>query len=205
MVNRCIEVFDETYLNDIVSIHLEAFPGFFLTLLGKPFLTELYRGFIDSNEATLWVSFDESGRVNGFAAGTINPESFFIKLRNKKFLSFLIASLKAMILNPVVVMRKLFSAIFYNGDKVQKLDGAALLSSIGVRPNNGSKGVGTDLLQCFENFLINKKIYSVYLITDKNDNEKVINFYKRHNYKIDSTIMKSDGRSMYRLLKILQG
>ena len=40
--NECID--------EIVDIHMETFTGFFLTFLGKGFLKQLYKGFIEHNK-----------------------------------------------------------------------------------------------------------------------------------------------------------
>jgi ribosomal protein S18 acetylase RimI-like enzyme len=204
MSNNCIEVYDEIHLNDIVEIHMDAFPGFFLTLLGRSFLTELYRGFIVSDSAVMLVSIDQKGNVLGFAAGTANPQLFFKNLRNTRFIFFLFASMKALLLNPFIVTKKLISAVFYKGDRSNEIMGAALLSSIGVRPRCSGEGVGSSLLNNFENYLSKRNVSSVYLMTDKEGNENVLKFYTLHGYKIESSMKKSDGRLMCRLVKKLQ-
>ena len=205
MISSCINVSNEFYLNDVVEIHMEAFPGFFLTLLGKAFLTELYRGFIVSDSAVLLVNIDHDGSVQGFAAGAINPQLFFSNLRNTQFLSFLCASTKALLLNPIAVSKKLLAAVFYNGDTSNEIKGAALLSSIGVRRNSSGNGVGSTLLKCFENYLSINETSQVYLMTDKKGNDNVLEFYKKRGYEVESTIKKSDGRFMCRLIKKIQG
>jgi len=205
MISSCINVSNEFYLNDVVEIHMEAFPGFFLTLLGRPFLTELYRGFIVSESAVLLVSIDSDGNALGFAAGAINPKLFFSKLRRKRSMHFLCASMKALILNPLVVINKLFYAAFYNGDKSNEIEGGALLSSIGVRPGISGEGIGSILLKCFEKSLSIVNVPRAYLMTDKEGNESVLYFYKKHGYEVESVMKKSDGRIMCRLVKELQG
>ena len=63
-------------LEQIISIHMAAFPGFILTKLGPAFLLELYTGFIQDDKGTLFVA-EREGQVLGFVAGTLDPDAFF--------------------------------------------------------------------------------------------------------------------------------
>ena len=55
-------------LDRIVEIHLESFPGFFLTFLGHDFLSLLYKGRQDDPEGIVWV-VENDDRIEGFVAG----------------------------------------------------------------------------------------------------------------------------------------
>ena len=48
--NECID--------EIVDIHMETFTGFFLTFLGKGFLKQLYKGFIEHNKSGLIIAVE---------------------------------------------------------------------------------------------------------------------------------------------------
>ena len=60
---------DSRKLEALVDLHLAAFPGCFLTQLGKPFLRLLYAGFIHGCSA-IYLTTDEADndRVNRFYA-----------------------------------------------------------------------------------------------------------------------------------------
>jgi ribosomal protein S18 acetylase RimI-like enzyme len=188
-------------IDQIVDVHIKSFEGFFLTTLGRRFLTFLYQGFLETESGILRVSCIEQ-RICGFSAGTTLPETFFSELRQKHWLKFFIAALPSLILNPIVVFKKLFHASFYKGDGIETLQNAALLSSIAVDPNYSDKAVGRSLLMDFERQVHYKSgLEYVYLTTDKNNNDRVISFYSKAQYFQDSQFSQSGNRLMLRFVK----
>ncbi len=185
----------------IVKVHKFAFPGFFLTTLGDRFLNLLYEGFLLNKNGILRVVIVGNNLV-GFSAGTIAPEIFFTELRKVKWFGFLISAFPSLILNPSVVIKKLFNAVFYKGDTVDSLRGAALLSSIAVDPSCSGKSLGTSLLNDFEaQVKAISELEQVYLITDKTGNDRVVSFYLKSNYNQDSEFCQSGNRIMLRFVK----
>jgi ribosomal protein S18 acetylase RimI-like enzyme len=185
----------------IVDVHIKSFDGFFLTTLGRRFLTLLYQGFLETESGILRVSCIEQ-HICGFSAGSTVPETFFSDLRQKHWLKFFVAALPSLILNPIVVFKKLFHAIFYKGDGIETLQNAALLSSIAVDPHYSGKAVGSALLKDFEQQVYNKSgLEYVYLTTDKNSNDRVISFYTKALYFQDSQFSQSGKRIMLRFVK----
>lgn len=187
----------------IVNVHMRAFNGFFLTQLGAGFLTELYRGFLWHDKAVLWVAENRHGELLGFAAGTVVPERFFYDLRKQRALYFLYHAIPALLRNPRLVFSKLYSAIFYRGDKPSSIEGGALLSSIGVAPDAAGKNIGMQLLKCFEDDVFAVGAPCVYLTTDERSNERVQHFYTRNGYTVETRFMQSGNRPMLRYLKKL--
>jgi len=124
----------EKDIEQIVSVHMRAFEGFFLTLMGREFLEELYRSFAVEEDGTCIVAVAQD-RVVGFAAGTLYPERFFRKLRRKHWHTFLLRSLRVLFRRPFRTTRKLISALSYKGDQPRSHKEAALLSSIAVDPD----------------------------------------------------------------------
>ena len=61
-------------IDEIVEVQIAAFPGFFLTKMGKKFLTELYSAFSNQSFGLLRVALDADNKIIGFAAGTTAPE-----------------------------------------------------------------------------------------------------------------------------------
>lgn len=191
----------EVDIKSIVSVHLEAFPDFFLSKLGAGFLTELYNGFLFDDQGVLLVAVDESQGVVGFAAGAIAPDSFFRNLRRNRWFFFLLHALPALLRHPSLVFIKLYGALFYRGDTPDTLDGGALLSSIGVSPSVRGKSVGKELLVNFESTVFSKKSPFVYLTTDKLNNDHVNTFYRHCGYSVEGEFTQSGGRKMLRYLK----
>lgn len=188
-------------LDAVARVHLQAFPGFFLSRLGYGFLREMYRGFVTHVDGVFWIALDEQSKVIGFIAGTTAPHTFFADLRRMRMWYFLWHAIPALLRQPMLVLPKLYGALFYKGDKPKDLTGGVLLSSIGVLPNVVGKSVGQGLLQSFENDIWSKGRQFIYLTTDALNNDKVNKFYQRNGYQIESQFMQSGNRLMFRYIK----
>lgn len=195
-----LRIANERDIDAVANVHLAAFPGFFLTSLGRKFLSEMYRGFLNHPSGIFFVA-EEGGEVMGFAAGSSAPAAFFSELRRRRALFFLLWALPALLRHPTVVIQKLLSAIFYRGDKPTGLEGGALLSSIGVRPDAVGKSVGKRLLHDFENEAFSRGVDFVYLTTDEAGNDRVNKFYKNNGYRVESRFCQGASRTMLRYIK----
>ena len=193
----------ESDIKDIVSVHQRAFDGFFLTKLGPLFLTELYRSFGFRQGGVLRVLCNEEGHIVGFAAGALEPASFFHDLKKERALAFLWRASPGLLRNPVLVVKKLWYAAFYKGEEPTKLVGAALLSSIAVSPDMMGKSLGKKLLLDYEDVARDRGVSALFLTTDKNGNDDVVSFYLNTGYSIESRFVQADGREMLRFIKIL--
>lgn len=188
-------------VEQITNVHMAAFDGFFLTMLGPHFLRKMYLAFICENYGLMRVAIKNEQDVIGFAAGTIAPDQYFTILRKKKWFSFLIAAIPGVIKHPITVLRKLYYAMLYKGNKPEELQLTALLSSIAVLPEVSGKSVGKALLEDFEQQVKLANIQSVYLTTDKHGNDSVVSFYTKAGYHVESKFTQPDGRQMFRLIK----
>ena len=186
----------------VAKVHEIAFPGFFLTNLGYEFLRELYSGFLSRSSGVLLVA-EDAGEVVGFVAGTFSPETFFRELRQQRGIFFLIHAIPAVLRNPMTVVRKLYGAIFYQGDKPISLKNGALLSSIGVVPNMIGKNVGRHLIENFESEVISSGVDFVYLTTDQIGNDRVNAFYQKCGYYEEVSFIQHANRKMFRYVKKL--
>jgi len=186
--------------NEIVEIHKRAFPNFFLTLLGSRFLTRLYLGFIGINHGIIFVA-EIRGQIVGFLAGTTEPEIFFSALRKSQWLGFCLSASPALVANPIIVTKRLFYGLFFKGDRPKSLVDSALISSIAISPKSEAIGIGTALINAFENHARERCLTSIYLTTDSNNNDKVLNFYKKNGFYIESSFFQTNDRQMYRLIK----
>lgn len=191
---------NEHDIDAVANVHLAAFPGFFLTSLGRKFLSEMYRGFL-SHPSGIFLVAEEKGEVLGFAAGTSSPAAFFSELRRRRSFFFLLWAIPPLLRNPKVVIKKLLTAIFYRGDKPSGLEGGALLSSIGVRPDVFGKSVGKRLLQDFENEAFSRGVGFIYLTTDEVGNDRVNKFYENNGYLVESKFRQGASRTMLRYIK----
>lgn len=199
MIIRAASVGD---VDAVVDIHLKAFKGFFLSMLGPSFLRCLYRAFIDGQSGILRVAVLD-GVIVGFAAGTSEPQTFFYQLRKSKGFAFVFRAIPGMLMHPIVVFKKLIHAAFYKGDSPVRLTNVALLSSIAVLPALTAKSIGKNLLSDFEGQAKISLCSAVYLTTDKCENENVLSFYTRAGYQVESEFTQSTGRQMLRFIKYI--
>lgn len=189
-------------LEQIVSAHARAFPGYFLTRLGPRFLSLMYRGFIDARDGIMLVAEDD-GRIDGFVAGTTSPASFFRGLLRHSLL-FLVASSSALAREPMLVTRRLMGAIAFRGEAPPALNDAALLSSIGVPPEASGRGTGRTLL---EQFCARARLAGcrhVYLTTDRDGNPAVSRFYESFGFTLESMFRRPQNRWMKRYVLRLE-
>jgi GNAT superfamily N-acetyltransferase len=179
----------------MVDIHLRAFPGFFLTLLGRRFLRRLYGGFVSSQDARAIVA-EVDARVVGFAVGTCSPEQHFRARLHSEGLWFALAAVPALFRAPVRVSRKLWSALRYRGERPIGLAESWLLSSIGIDPDARSAGAGATLVNAFCSRARDSGARHVYLLTDEEGNAGVHRFYERTGFHVHSSLTRGDGRIM---------
>ncbi len=183
------------HLDAIVQIHLAAFEGFFLESMGKRFLKELYRGFISEPSGVCLAALDGTDVV-GFVAGTTQPEEFFRSLLRRRWHAFVLAGAVSMASHPIRVGRKFLSALIYRGERPADVPNAALLSSIGVAPSGMGKGVGRVLLSAFCERAKASGAPSVYLTTDRDNNDAVNEFYRLNGFNLHSAFLKERNRWM---------
>lgn len=188
---------DSIQLERIVDVHLDAFPGFFLSSLGRPFLRLLYGSFMKEKKG-ICLAAEVDGRIQGFAAGTTDPPIFFRTLLRKKWYAFFAAAMPGVLRNPVFVTRKCIGALRYRGEKPDNLSGAALLSSLAVAPEAAGKGIGQKLVRSFSDKAAREGCHAVYLTTDSADNEAVNRFYSRCGFELTDTFIRPGRRVMNR-------
>lgn len=187
-------------LDSVVKVHVISFPGFFLTKMGGRFLKEMYSAYVVHHSGVFFVALDDN-KIVGFIAGTTSPDIFFAQLKRKRAFYFLMYSFPNLLRNPIFVFKKIFSAIYYRGDKPAELNNGTLLSSIGVIPDAQVKSVGKKLLKHFEDEAFSRGADFVYLTTDKLNNERVVQFYCNNGYIVESTFVQNKIRPMLRYFK----
>jgi GNAT superfamily N-acetyltransferase len=185
---------DQKDVNGMVAVHLKAFEGFFLTLMGPRFLTLMYGGFIDDG-APAFVA-DEGGSVVGFVVGAARPAGFFRKMLTSRGLVMLVAAVPALLRAPARVIERLWSGLRYRGESPPELKGCWLLSSIAVDPARGGAGTGSDLIRAFCMAARDAAAPGVYLLTDATGNEGGQRFYLRNGFIAHSTLERGNGRLM---------
>lgn len=188
-------------IESIVVIHCDAFKGFFLTSLGKDFLTFYYSKFAQSNETVCLVAEDD-GKVVGFSAATKVCKGFNSRLIKQNIVSFGLLSLKLLFTNPCALIR-LAKNLTKKGESVEDDEDYAELYSIGVDSSQQSKGIGKKLLYKTEDVMKSEGVQRVSLTTDYDNNESAVGFYHSMGYETLYEFVTYPNRKMYRFIKSL--
>lgn len=186
----------------IVQVHIQAFPRFFLTLMGARFLHLLYTGFLDHPTGISLVACDKGqpSKVLGFVVGTTQPSGFFSQLLKQRWFEFCLASLWPLLRRPSLVLVKIWSALFYRGESLPDQPNAALLSSLGVQPTAQGQQIGQQLVKAFLAHAHAVGAPAVYLTTDQINNIKANQFYTRLGFQLAGTCKRPHGRILNRYL-----
>jgi len=178
----------------LARLHRAAFPGFFLTTLGEPFLVQLYRGYLADHTAVTVVARAADGSVRGAVIGTTEPAGFFSRLLKKQLPGFALAAARAVVVSPRAG-RRLLRALCYRGDASPGATGA-LLSSICVDATAQGTGLGGQLLEAWTQEVQRRGIGSAFLTTDATDNDDVNRFYEQRGWVLSERYITREGRSM---------
>lgn len=182
-------------VGDLARLHRRAFPRFFLSTLGEPFLVQFYRGFLDDESAVTVVARDQLGQITGVVVGTIQPDRFFSRLLRRRWWGFALASARTALTSPGAVQR-LLGALRYRGDTPTGGEGA-LLSSICVDPANQGTGVGRRLVEAWLSEVAAHGVRTAYLTTDADHNDAVNAFYQTSGWRLADTFTTRTGRRMH--------
>lgn len=179
----------------IADVHVQAFPGFVLTRLGRGFLRQYYEAVMEFPDGILLVAESED-RVAGFVAGFTQPEGFSRHLR-RRTLRLVPHILAGIVRNPglvLIVAQNALGVFSGSGAGPEHLAGEAELSSIGVVPEHQGHGLGRKLTNAFVDAAAKLGATGVYLYTDAVKNEGVNAFYRSLGFTVRRSYMASGRR-----------
>jgi ribosomal protein S18 acetylase RimI-like enzyme len=185
-------VIEKADIDAVVEVHMIAFKGFFLTLLGASFLRELYKGILIDPSGFGFVA--EQNGVAGFVAGTCQPAGFYTRLIKTRLLRFAVAAIKPLLKNPRIIFR-LFRALAMPAENA-RLEGYGLLMSLAVMPAYQGQKMGQALVQRFLDEAQNRGLRGVILTTDKLNNDGVNRFYQNLGFRISRSFITPENREM---------
>lgn len=190
---RKLETVSSEYIRLIAELHKKAFPSFFLTQLGIPFLCTLYMGYMEDKDSGIIVA-EKNNKLVGFIAFSYDYPGFYKGLIKNHLFKYAICSLGAAIRHPSFIKRLL--GAFKKSKSVVKEERYVELASICVDPRMESKGVGTALINYLKG-IVDFSIYAyINLETDADGNDEVNNFYIRNGFKLARSFTTSEGRRM---------
>lgn len=193
MSNHEIRRMTAADLDTVGRLHLESFPGFFLSFLGHSFLRQLYTGVLNDNSGIAFVS-EIKGRLTGFVAGTAQPAGFYRRLLTGSWWRFAIASLPPILRRPTIIPR-LFRALTMPS-RATSGERRGLLMSVAVLPAAQGSGVGCKLVRRFLDEAKQRGLNSVELTTDKMNNDGANRFYQNLGFVYVRAYTTPEGREM---------
>lgn len=185
--------YDNFIIEQIVSIHMKAFTGFFLTSLGKGFLKQLYKGFNSHQKSGLIVAV-QNDEIIGFLAYSEDLSTFYKYLMRKRIIFFAWYSFCAAIKKPSIIM-KLLSA-FLKPRESKRDEKYIQISSIGVLPQMEGHNIGSNLIDQLKEKYDSNKFDYIKLETDAVNNKRVNSFYVKNGFQIYQSFATSEGRLM---------
>ena len=188
-------------LSRVVEVHLKGFQGFFLSFLGKGFLTLLYDGFLKDPDGIVLVA-NSGGDVVGFVAGSLHQKGFYQRLLSKKRWSFAWASLGALLRRPWIFPRLLRA--LRQPAIAAKSCAEACLMSIAVKPEAEGRGIGKKLVEAFCREAAGRGAPAVCLTTDREGQDQVNRFYEQMGFQVSRTYVTPEGRAMNEYLITLK-
>ncbi len=187
------ELQDEKKINEIADLHKKAFPEFFLTKLGEPFLKTLYKGYLDDNDSGIIIAVDKE-RILGIIAYSNDYSNFYRNLIKHKIFQFGWCSFLAVLRHPAFAKRLI--GAFKKGESVERTEKYVELASICVDPKESGRGIGSELLH----YLQSRVDYSTYayinLETDAENNERANRFYINNGFTLYREYTTAEGRKM---------
>lgn len=181
-------------IDSVVDIHLLAFPGFFLTELGRGFLKTYYRSLMANTRGIALVCKDDRDIVLGFATAVVDPSSFYSELLRNKWLSFGSKAAPAVLRKPRIAFR--LARAFTKSSEAISDERTAELTSLGVVPTAKNKGIGRRLTGGIIEAAQRMGCKEIVAYTDAINNDKANSFYQALGFGLSRTFATHESRKM---------
>ncbi len=192
-------------LKALVEVHLEAFPDFFLSKIGKRFLTVYYQSVATYPQGCVLVLYSANSRLVGFISGFKYPDGFYRHFKKRK-MAIAVALAIGLLKRPYLLPRVVFHARCGGKKSVAMSEDENFveLSALAVDPGGQSAGVGQALHAAFEDWAVASGAHGIYLTTDVERNELARNFYAKRGYREIRKIVTPIRRSMSVFAKVFR-
>lgn len=194
MVIRHISKFEKSLINEVVSIHMDTFKGFFLTFMGRGFLNLMYRSFVEYSDSGVLVACEYDKPI-GFLAYSGDLSGLYKYMLKKRLIPFAWYSIGAFFRKPTVFLRLVRA--FLKPSEAKREEKYIELASIGVAPNVKSKGVGSQLIDTLKSMIDFDKYSYITLETDAVKNDGANWFYQKNGFVRVREFETNEGRKMY--------
>ena len=184
-------------VEDIVRVHIKAFPSSFLSRLGPSFLFVFIKYMVTCKDIHVRI-LKQGKEIIGYSAISSGNYSLWRGLILKYPLAC-VYHLAKMIIYGSVKPHEVLNRIRSNGSFVY---GTWHLHSIAVLPSYQGKGIGKRLMQIVEEYIhevyhgsVNQ--FSLSLTTNKLENSEVIRFYKSIGFAVESSATINDREMLF--------
>ena len=185
---------EKKIIDEIVTIHLNTFTGFFLTFMGRGFLRQMYQSYCDHEESGLLVA-EGDGKTVGFLAYSSDFSGLYKFMIKTRLVQFGWYSMGAFFRRPSAFLHIIKA--FLKPSEVKRKEKYVELSSIGVDPNVKSKGGGSKLIEKLKKLVDFEEYAYITLETDAVNNEGAIHFYEKNGFIRERMFVTDEGRKMY--------
>lgn len=193
MYIREVSKSEKQLLDEIVSIHLAAFSGFFLTFMGRGFLRQMYGAYCGHPDSALLAAV-RGGRAVGFLAYSEDLSGLYRFMLKRGLIPFAWYSLGALLRRPGIFLR-LVRALLKPGE-ARREEPYAALTSIGVKPEMKSTGIGSQLLDELKARVDFSRCAYIALETDAENNSAANSFYQKNGFVRHRRYTTPEGRRM---------
>lgn len=180
-------------IEEIISIHLAAFQGFFLTFMGRGFLRQMYRSYCD-HPASAILAAVHHGQAVGFAAYSEDLSGLYRFMLKKRLVPFAWYSLCAFIRKPSIFFRLMRA--FLKPREARHTEQYVKLASIGIRPEMQMMGIGSQLISALKSRIDATQYAYISLETDSEDNDAANKFYRKNGFVPVREYTTREGRKM---------
>ena len=180
-----IRKLQHSHIEDVVSIHLQCFPGSNSSLLGPNFLRSYYGGAVESENTIAMVLLNDKNVV-GFIFGGVNKKIHSREIVRRSLFKFALALLRSLLKAPIRSLKNVSSYIIHYLSPL-KIDPyyqkeTSTLDSIALLEEFRGKGMADILLREFLLELKSRGIKQCRLGV-LSSNKAARTFYEKHNFK----------------------
>ncbi len=136
--DRCARTMRPEDVPEVVRLHLERFPGRFLSRLGAGFLKQYYLSVVESPLGIALVA-EQNDEIRGFVTACLRSSGFYRGLARRRGFRFFPHIVSPLLLHPALALRFVKSVF----ERFRSIGGedAAELSSLAVRPKTTVSGL----------------------------------------------------------------
>ena len=197
-----IEMGDPSLIDQVVDIHVTAFPGFFLSFMGPGFLKQMYHSYCEHDGSGIIVAYCDDRPV-GFLSYSLDMSGLYKFMIRRRLLKFGWYAFGAFLRKPTIALRLLRS--FLKPSESSRSEKYVELSSIAVRPDFSSGGIGTALISELKNIVEGSDAEYISLETDAVNNEAANSFYLKNGFVLSREYVTPENRRMNEYRFALRG